>query len=69
MHGLRARECVRLAGLTDEPEIRDHLFALSREWMAAAMQEARPADLPHQQLKVFSNVGDGSWLMGPCCPF
>ena len=34
-----ARECVRLAGLTDEPEIRDQLFALAREWMAAAMQE------------------------------
>ena len=34
-----ARECVRLAELTDEPEIRDQLFALAREWMAAAMQE------------------------------
>ena len=39
-----ARECVRLAGLTDEPKIRDQLFALAREWMAAAMQEARRAD-------------------------
>jgi hypothetical protein len=34
-----ARECMRLAGLTDEPEIRDQLFALAREWMAAAMHE------------------------------
>ena len=34
-----ARECVRLAGLTDEPEIRDQLFALAREWMAAAMHD------------------------------
>jgi hypothetical protein len=34
-----ARECVRLAGLTDKLEIRDQLFALAREWMAAAMQE------------------------------
>jgi hypothetical protein len=34
-----AREYVRLAGLTDELEIRDQLFALTREWMAAAMQE------------------------------
>ena len=32
-----ARECVRLAELTDEPEIRDQLFALAREWTAAAM--------------------------------
>ena len=36
-----AREGVRPAGLTDEPEIRDQLFALAREWIAAAMQEAR----------------------------
>ena len=36
-----ARECVRPAGLTDEPEIRDQLFALAREWIAAAMREAR----------------------------
>jgi hypothetical protein len=35
-----ARECVRLAGLTDEPEIRDQLFALAREWMAAAMHDS-----------------------------
>ena len=34
-----ARECVRLAELTDEPEIRDQLFALAREWTAAAMHE------------------------------
>ena len=34
-----AHECTRLAGLTDEPEIRDQLFALAREWMAAAMHE------------------------------
>jgi hypothetical protein len=34
-----ACECVRLAGPTDEPEIRDQLFALARNWMAAAMQE------------------------------
>jgi hypothetical protein len=37
-----ARECVRLAGLTDEPEIRDQLFALAREWMAAAIPRREP---------------------------
>jgi hypothetical protein len=32
---------MRAAGwTTDEPEIRDQLFALAREWMAAAMQES-----------------------------
>jgi hypothetical protein len=34
-----AHECMRLAGLTDEPEIRDQLCALARQWMAAAMHE------------------------------
>ena len=34
-----ARECLRLAGLTDEPEIRDQLFGLAREWMATAMHD------------------------------
>jgi hypothetical protein len=34
-----AHECMRLAGLTDEPEIRDQLFAMARDWMAAAMHE------------------------------
>jgi hypothetical protein len=31
-----AHECMRLAGLTDEPEIRDQLFALARETSARA---------------------------------
>jgi hypothetical protein len=34
-----ARESVRLAGLTDDQEIRDQLFALARDWMAAAMHD------------------------------
>ena len=34
-----ARECVRLAGLTDDPDIRDRLLEIAREWMAAAMGE------------------------------
>jgi hypothetical protein len=37
-----ARECVRLAGLTkDDPELRDHLLSLAREWMATAMSERK----------------------------
>ena len=34
-----ARECVRLAGLTDDPDIRDRLLEIARDWMAAAMGE------------------------------
>jgi hypothetical protein len=34
-----ARECVRLAGLTKDPQLREQLLNLAREWMADAMQE------------------------------
>ena len=38
-----ARECVRLAGLTADQEIRDQLLNMAREWMAAAMHERHSA--------------------------
>jgi alkylation response protein AidB-like acyl-CoA dehydrogenase len=38
-----ARECVRLAGLTDDPDIRDRLLEIARDWMAAAMGEDEAA--------------------------
>ena len=34
-----ARECVRLANLITDPLIRERLFQMAREWMAAAMHE------------------------------
>ena len=34
-----ARACVRLAQLTTDPQIRERLFQMAREWMALAMQE------------------------------
>jgi hypothetical protein len=36
-----ARDCVRLAQLTDIPEIREPLLQMAREWMAAAMGEPK----------------------------
>ena len=36
-----AAECVRLAGLTDDLTVRDHLLDLAQEWMLAA-QQGRP---------------------------
>jgi hypothetical protein len=36
-----AHECVRLAGLTDDHEIREQLFQMAREWMAQAMHEEK----------------------------
>jgi hypothetical protein len=44
-----ARECVRLAGLTDDQ--RDQLLNMAREWMGAAMHEGeRTAPDPMQQI-------------------
>jgi len=34
-----ARDCVRLAGLTEDPELREWLLERAREWMASAMCE------------------------------
>ena len=35
------REYVRLAGLTDDRNVRDQLVALARDWMAAALRKRR----------------------------
>ena len=34
-----ARDCVRLAELTKDSELRNHLLKLGRQWMAMAMHE------------------------------
>jgi len=34
-----ARECVRLAQLADDQQVRERLLQMAREWMAAAMDE------------------------------
>jgi hypothetical protein len=36
-----ARECVRLAGLTHDEQLRDQLLNMAREWMSVAMHETR----------------------------
>ena len=33
-----ARECVRLASMTDSPELREQLLELAREWMNAVLE-------------------------------
>jgi hypothetical protein len=34
-----ARDCVRLAALAKDPQLRDQLLNMAREWIAAAMHE------------------------------
>ena len=36
-----ARDCVRLAGLVQDQQIRDKLLNMAREWMAVAMHETK----------------------------
>jgi len=39
-----ARECVHLAGVVQDQELREELFKMARKWMSAAMQaEGTPA--------------------------
>jgi hypothetical protein len=39
-----AQQCVRLAEVTGDSELRDHLLTLARDWMATAMQRAEGAE-------------------------
>ena len=36
-----ARDCVRLAGLAKDEQLREQLLNMAREWMAAAMHERK----------------------------
>jgi phosphopantothenoylcysteine synthetase/decarboxylase len=36
-----ARECVRLAGLTDDQEVRDQLIDLASDWIVAARRKKK----------------------------
>jgi hypothetical protein len=36
-----ARECVRLAGLTEDEVLREQLLNLARNWMATAMRKPK----------------------------
>jgi hypothetical protein len=38
-----ARECVGLANLTADPQMRERLFQMAREWMAIAMHPSENA--------------------------
>jgi hypothetical protein len=38
-----ARDCVRMAGRADAPELRDKVLNIARDWMRAAMEEDKSA--------------------------
>jgi hypothetical protein len=41
-----ARECIRLASLTDNQEIKTRLIEMAREWMNAAMEPGSDTSHP-----------------------
>jgi len=47
-----ARECVRLAGLTDDQEVRNRLIALARDWIVAARKEEEEEEEKDDDSKV-----------------
>jgi len=58
-----ARECVRLAGLTDDQEVRDQLIALARAWIVAARkheEEEEEEDDDDSKVLVFPSAVERS---------
>jgi hypothetical protein len=58
-----ARDCVRLAGMTDDPSIREPLLKMAREWLeAAAAQPPRVtrAAKARSRAKTSTSLGMGA---------
>ena len=55
-----ARECVRLAGLTDDQEVRDQLIALARDWIVAARKHEEEEDDDDSKVLVFPSAVERS---------
>lgn len=46
-----ARECVRLAGLSEDPEVREPLIQMAHLWTSAAIREESQDD-PNRRLEL-----------------
>jgi len=56
-----AGECVRLAGLTDDPSVRNQLMELAQDWIAAAQRKRPSSEALHDKgddARVVSLRGD-----------
>jgi hypothetical protein len=51
-----ARECVRLARLASDQQIREKLFAIARDWMAAALDDRHVSSPPPALMVVKSET-------------
>ena len=64
-----ARECVRLSGLTADPQLQDHLLKMAREWMAEAMHDPRPLEKLQPATPARSSMQAGGFAQqGPVTP-
>jgi hypothetical protein len=59
-----ARDCVRLAGQADAPELRDKLLNIAREWMRAATEKKRVARSAINRLRPARVRGEKSPIRG-----
>jgi hypothetical protein len=53
-----AWECIRLAGLADDPEIRDRLMDMARSWLAVAERTHPVDERSHSHHYIVTGDGD-----------
>jgi hypothetical protein len=53
-----AWECIRLAGLADDPEIRDRLMDMARSWLAVAERTHPVDERSHSHHYIVADDGD-----------
>jgi hypothetical protein len=64
-----ARECTRLAWLTNDQDLREQLFQMARNWMAEAISEARESisaqlsDIHYTVIDTRTVIGESRDLM------
>jgi hypothetical protein len=61
-----ARDCVRLAGLTDDPTIREPLLKMAREWMEIARAEQQQVNGAKRKWSLA--IEGGAKPRGECLP-
>jgi hypothetical protein len=45
-----ARDCVRFAQLANDPQLREQLLQMAREWMAGFMHESEASEIPSSKV-------------------
>ena len=56
-----AKDCVLLAGQAENPELRERLLKIARDWMQAAMDEEK-ASQRSKATAAIKNIDRGTWF-------